>query len=174
MAAMTWTAPDVPRTEGSLVADERDMLEEWLDWHRSTLLHKCAGLTGEQLAERSVPPSNLSLLGLIRHMTDVERQWFRQRFGGEDIPLVHSSDGDWSADFDAAKADTAHEDYKALLEEMHACREAITGRDLDETYASRYGPMSLRWIMNHMIEEYARHNGHADLLRERIDGRTGS
>jgi uncharacterized damage-inducible protein DinB len=172
---MTWTAPDINRVDEHFVADERTTLEEFLDWYRATLLHKCAGLTGEQLAERAVPPSNLSLLGLVRHMTDVERSWFRIRFGGEEIPRLYDR-GDQDPDFDEATPAAAQADYAALVSEIDLCRAATAGHDLDETFLHpRIGKqISLRWVYVHMIEEYARHAGHADLLRERVDGSKGS
>jgi uncharacterized damage-inducible protein DinB len=170
---MTWTAPAVERIETVFASDEPTMLMSWLEWHRSTLLGKCAGLTGDELAQWSVPPSNLSLLGLLRHMTEVERSWFRQHFRGEDLPDVYPG----SEDQDIAGADGAHAeaDYARFIAEVDATRRAVDGADLDETFEHpRLGTVSLRWIYVHMIEEYARHNGHADLLRERIDGVTGS
>ncbi len=151
------------------------MLEAWLDFHRQTLLIKCAGLTTEQLRLRSAPPSTLSLLGLVRHMTDVERGWFRRRVAGEDVPFLYSSEADPDGEFDnVGTADAAH-DLAAYLGETDLARQAVAGRGLDETFHhERLGTrMSVRWVYVHMIEEYARHNGHADLLRERIDGATG-
>ena len=114
LGRMTWTAPQITRQSAPYVADERRMLEAWLDFQRQTLLSKCSGPTAGQLRQRAAPPSTLSLLGLVRHMTDVERGWFRRRIAGEEVGYLY-----------------------------------------------------------HMIEEYARHSGHADLLRERIDGTTG-
>ncbi|MGA8112650.1 MAG: DinB family protein [Actinocatenispora sp.] len=168
---MPWTAPEVERSDEPLVADELTMLTGWLEWHRGTLLHKCAGLTGEQLAQWSVPPSNLSLLGLVRHMADVERAWFRSRFGGEDVPALFPGEDEV---FEAADAAHAEEDFARFTAECAAARVAVEGAGLDETFEHhKHGTMSLRWVYVHMIEEYARHNGHADLLRERIDGVTG-
>jgi hypothetical protein len=167
---MTWTAPAYERIDEPFVADERAMLVGFLDHNRTTLLAKCGGLTADQLAERAVPPSALSLLGLVRHCADVERNWFRRRFAGEDVPVLHGRDGAWEVD-PARAAD----DLAALVAEQDACRRAIEGLDLDRTWDNpRYGPMSLRWVLHHMGDEYARHNGHADLLRERIDGVVGS
>jgi uncharacterized damage-inducible protein DinB len=167
-----WTAPD--RTEPPFGHPERQALEEWLEYHRATLLTKCAGLTGEQLVTRSVPPSSLSLLGLIRHMTEVERSWFRRRLDREDIRHLYSSDDDPDADFDRTDPERADDDLAAYLTELHAVRAVAARHGLDDTGLSRRGlPVDLRWIYLHMIEEYARHNGHADLLRERIDGSTG-
>ncbi len=151
------------------------MLGAWLDFHRQTLLIKCAGLTAEQLRLRSAPPSTLSLLGLVRHMTDVERGWFRRRVAGENVPFLHSSEADPDGEFDNVDTADAERDFAAYLGEIDLARRAAAGRGLDETfYHERRGTrMSVRWVYVHMIEEYARHNGHADLLRERIDGATG-
>jgi hypothetical protein len=163
------------RTDPPYVADERTMLESWLDFHRATLLWKCEGLAGEQLAQRSVEPSTLSLLGLVRHMTEVERSWFRQRIAGEQVEDVYYRDDAPDADFDEldpARADAA---ITAFRTEIELCRAAMAGLDLDHVvpYPRRNTDLSLRWVYVHMIEEYARHNGHADLLRERIDGVIG-
>jgi uncharacterized damage-inducible protein DinB len=171
MGAVTWKAPDVERPEGPLTGAERPMLQAFLDWQRATLLYKCAGLTGEQLAERSVPPSGLSLLGLVRHMTEVERVWFRQRFAGE--PVEHPFGGDKTADFERVDPARAASDYARLTEEFKLADAAVANASLDDTFTHRNELMSLRMIYLHMIEEYARHLGHADLLRERIDGATG-
>jgi hypothetical protein len=170
---MTWIAPEVDRPDTPLVADERVMLEGWLGWHRATLLRKCAGLTGERLAERAVPPSSLSLLGLVRHMTDVERAWFRRRFAGEDIDGVYHTRTWDDADFDDLDPKRAEDDYARLIEECRLADAAAAGASLDDTFHHSGGVFSLRWVYHHMIEEYARHNGHADLLRERVDGVTG-
>jgi uncharacterized damage-inducible protein DinB len=147
------------------------MLQAFLDWQRATLLYKCAGLTGEQLAERAVPPSGLSLLGLVRHLTKVERAWFRQRFAGE--PVEPPFGGGKDADFADADAARAAADYARLTEEIKLADAAVANASLDDTFTHDNEVMSLRLIYLHMIEEYARHLGHADLLRERIDGATG-
>ena len=173
---MTWTAPEQTRTDPPTVAGERAALEGWLDFHRSTLLGKCQGLTGEQLARRAVPPSSLSLLGLVRHMTDVERAWFRIRSAGETgLGFRYTADETPDADIDLAEPSGAEAALAAYREECELARAAMTGRSLDDTFFhDRYGrTLDLRWVYLHMIEEYARHNGHADLLRERIDGVTG-
>ncbi|MGH3391797.1 MAG: DinB family protein [Actinomadura sp.] len=171
---MSWTAPEITRGHAEpLVGDERTMLEGWLEWQRTTLLRKCAGLTGEQLARRAVPPSDLSLLGLVRHMAKAERLWFRQRVGGAELPRLHPAG---EADIHAAKAAGAEADYATLLSEWEACRAVAARASLDDEFTMEsWGPrrVSVRWVYIHMIEEYARHNGHADLLRERIDGVTG-
>jgi uncharacterized damage-inducible protein DinB len=173
---MTWTAPPVPRQGTPAAAGERQMLEGWLDFHRQTLLGTCSGLTAGQLRQRSAPPSTLSLLGLVRHMTDVERGWFRRRVGGEDIGFLYSSEADPDGEFDNVDDADAEQDFAAYLREVDLCRRAAASRELDETFyhVRREVTMSVRWVYLHMIEEYARHNGHADLLRERIDGATGS
>jgi hypothetical protein len=164
----------VNRTKPPRHGEERTQLDAWLDFHRETLLMKCAGLTGEQLRLRSVPPSTLSLLGLVRHMAEVERWWFRRQFDGVDLPDVHCTPEDPDADFNATGTADVEADFAAYAEEVEAARATATGRSLDETFTDAHGRrFDLRWVYLHMIEEYARHNGHADLLRECIDGATG-
>lgn len=171
---MTWTAPEVALIDEPFLGDERPMLELWLDRHRATFLRKCAGLTGEQLAMASTPPSNLTLLGLIRHLTDVERMWFRVRVAGQDLTTRYSEPGSQDGAFEDLDPAHAEAEYAALLAEMTEARAAAAGRDLDDTFIHvRWGEMSVRWVYIHMIEEYAQHNGHADLIRERVDGSTG-
>ena len=171
---MPWIVPPSPPANELFGGDERAMLEGFLDWHRAALLDRCAGLTGEQLALRAVPPSNLSLLGLVRHLTEVERTWFRRRFAEEVIapPYARPDDPDAAFnDLDPARAEAA---VAALVAELDACRRAVAALPLDTVYrGERWGPMILRWAYLHMIREYALHQGHADLLRERIDGVTG-
>lgn len=168
-----WTAPPVDRVDEPFAAEERTMLEGFLDYQRSSLLLKCAGLTAEQLAGRATPPSTISLLGLVRHLADVERTWFRTRFAGEPLPSLYSTPEYPDGAFDLADAGRAREDWQALLDEQAAARAAVAGMALDDTFTHpRFGTMALRWAFNHMIAEYAQHNGHADLLRERIDGTT--
>jgi Protein of unknown function (DUF664) len=162
--------PDPPK-----VAGEKDMLVAFLEFHRSTLLWKCEGLTADQLTRQAMPPSTLSLLGLIRHLTDVERGWFRRGIGGETrdtAPPIYYSDDDPEGDIEfGADVDPAT-DIAAYRAEVERCRAAIAGAgSLDDT-TDRDG-FSNRWILVHMLEEYARHNGHADILREQIDGATG-
>jgi uncharacterized damage-inducible protein DinB len=170
---VTWKAPEVERPEGPLTGPERPMLQAFLDWQRATLLHKCAGLTGEQLARQTIPPSGLSLLGLVRHLTKVERVWFRKRFAGEPVDLPFP-DGP-EAEFGRTDPARAAADYSRLTEEFKQADAAVANASLDDTFThERTGEvMSLRMIYLHMIEEYARHLGHADLLREQIDGVTG-
>ncbi|HVX45469.1 MAG TPA: DinB family protein [Mycobacteriales bacterium] len=169
---MSWIAPPVELVDEPFTADERTTLEGWLEAHHSQFLDKCAGLTPQQLAQRSVPPSPLSLLGLIRHLTDVERTWIRRRLAGEPIdPAYPGKD----SCFTEARPETAESDYAALLAEWEECHRAVRDIDLEQTFLhQKYGPMSLRWLYGHLIREYAGHCGHADLLRERIDGATFS
>lgn len=158
------------------VADERSALQGWLDYHRATLLWKCRGLDGAQLTHRPVQSSTLTLLGLVRHMAEVERAWFRIRFGRQaDLGYLYCSDEFPDGDFDLADGDEAARDFAAFTAECAAADDAAAGRSLDDTFPKPRGTgaMDLRWIYLHMIEEYARHNGHADLLRELIDGVTG-
>ena len=172
---MTWKAPEPERAEPPVTGPERLQLDAWLDYHRQTLLAKCAGLTGEQLATASVLPSNLTLLGLVRHMAEVERAWFRARFAAEPAGWIYCTDDQPDADLENIDPESAEQDYATYLREVALARAAVAGRDLDETYffARDEADMDLRWIYIHMIEEYVRHNGHADFLRERIDGVTG-
>lgn len=173
MVAMPWTAPDYPRRDEPFAGDERATLEGFLDWYRASLLAKCSGLTGAQLTERAAPPSVLSLLGLVRHLTDVERTWFRRRFGGQQIGSVYSRDERPDAAFEELDAALAARDLDRLTVEQDAARRAVAGLPLAAIFVSeRWGEMSLRWAYSHMIAEYAGHCGHADLIRERIDGKT--
>jgi uncharacterized damage-inducible protein DinB len=174
-AWVTWTAPEVTRTDPSNVADERTALQDWLDFHRATLRWKCAGLTGEQLVSRPVASSTLSLLGLIRHMAEVERAWFLKRFARRsDLAELFCTDDYPDGDFDLTNAANAEADFTRYVAECAAADEAARGHSLDETFTRQNGvTQDLRWIYLHLIEEYARHNGHADLLRELIDGTTG-
>lgn len=166
----------VERTDPPIVAGEREMLDSWLDFHRATLAWKCDGLTDEQLREQSAPPSIMSLLGLVRHLAEVERGWFRQVLAGEDVPDLYVTPDDPDAEFTgAATADVAASfaDWRAECDLARKAAAAALSLDVLAARPTRSGRVSLRWIMVHMIEEYARHNGHADLLRERIDGVTG-
>jgi hypothetical protein len=172
-----WTAPAVERSEPTGLLGDRESLDGWLEYHRATLLHKCAGLDGDQLKEAAVPPSAISLLGLVRHMTEVERWWFRLHAAGEQLEAIYCTDELPDGDFDAVKDADPAADYAAYLAELDAARAAAATVTLDDIVPSRGHrrdvTMNIRWIYTHMIEEYARHNGHADLIRERIDGATG-
>jgi hypothetical protein len=170
----TWTAPEAHRVSEPMTGDERAMLEGWLDWHRQTLLHKAAGLTAEQLKLAAVEPSNLTLLGLVRHMAEVERSWFRTRAAGQDVGYIYCSPDNLDGDFDDVADADAGADFAVFLAEIELARQASADLPLDHEFStSRQPAISLRWAYLHMIEEYARHNGHADLIRERIDGATG-
>jgi uncharacterized damage-inducible protein DinB len=169
-----------PRPEPPTVGDERATLMGFLHWQRRTLELKCSGLDANGLARRSAGPSTMSLLGLVRHMAGVERNWFRGVLAGEDTgPQLFTSDADRDGDFDGATPDptVVEEAWQAWQAEVAFADKfvdaapdlSVTGKIPDPWR----GPMSLRWVLVHMIEEYARHNGHADLLRERIDGRVG-
>ena len=172
---MPWTSPTITRQDTPYVANERQMLEAWLDFHRDTLLTKCSGLTAEQLCQRSAPPSTLSLLGLVRHMAEVERGWFRRGVAGEEVGFLYCSEADPDGEFDRVDAAHAEQDIATYQREIELARAAGSGQDLDGTFfrPSREATIGVRWVYVHMVEEYARHNGHADLLRERIDGATG-
>jgi uncharacterized damage-inducible protein DinB len=170
MAPMT-----IERIEPPVTGGERETLRDYLDWHRATLAVKCDGLTDEQLRRRSMPPSTLSLLGLVRHMAEVERSWFRRVIDGQDVPLVWSPDGDFQVAYEASEA-TRAEAFAAWQREVEQARRieraapSIDVTGVDRTTGEVY---SLRLVMLHLIQEYARHNGHADLLREGVDGVVG-
>ena len=173
---MPWIAPDVERSErypDRRNEPEQEMLRDWLDWHRATLLRKCAGLDATALARRAVPPSNLSLLGLVRHMADTERGWVRQTFRGQQIPDLYYRPDARDADIEEATPATAEEDFERYRAECLAVDAALDGAKLDDTFSFADQSMSVRWMWQHLVEEYARHNGHADLLRQVIDGATG-
>ncbi|MBV1853111.1 DinB family protein [Catellatospora tritici] len=157
-------------------ADEREMLRAFLDYHRATLAWKCDGLDDEQLRLRSMPPSTLSLLGLVRHMAEVERAWFRRVIDGEDIGLVWSDSGDFQVAYDATGATRAEAFAAWQAEVEHSRRIEGEAASLDVTgYSKSWDEdVSLRMVMLHLIHEYARHNGHADFLREGVDGVTGA
>jgi uncharacterized damage-inducible protein DinB len=170
---------DDPRPDPDPRGDERTTLVEFLRWQRGTLELKCVDLTPEQLAIRSVDPSSMSLLGLIRHMADVEQGWFRQVMAGQQVTAHFETDEDREAAWEGAvpTQECVDEAWRLWREEVAFAEKFVDeAADLDVLSAKDdawRGPMSLRWILVHMIEEYARHNGHADFLRERIDGRVG-
>ncbi|MDG4838884.1 DinB family protein [Micromonospora sp. WMMD967] len=165
----------IERIGPPVTGDERETLRAFLDFHRATLAIKCEGLSDEELRRRSMPPSTLSLLALVRHMAEVERAWFRRVIDGEDVPLVWSEVGDFQQAYDASSA-TRAEAFAAWEREVeHARRIERAAPSLDVTgHNARSGEtVSLRLVMLHLIHEYARHNGHADFLREGIDGAVG-
>lgn len=172
---------DDPREQGGEFAGERATLVRYLRDYRLTLEMKCTGLDAEAMARRSVPPSNLSLLGLVRHLAGVEQHWFRIVLAGQDVARHYRSDDCPNGDFDAAAPDPqvvaqAWDTWRAEV----AFAEKFTDEAADLEVSSGHldhgehgGSVSLREVLVHMIEEYARHMGHADFLRERIDGRVG-
>lgn len=167
--------PLTTRPEPPLTGDERAMVAIWLDYQRATLEWKCEGLDGRDLVRRGVPPSVLSLLGLVRHMTIVEWFWFERIFraGNETKPISTVDDPD--ADFNDVSPDRARSDLELFRRQCEVSRDIVSAAGgFDDIAASTArGEISLRCIMIHMIEEYARHNGHADFLRELIDGTVG-
>ena len=173
-----WLDPgDDPRETGVQTTDERSTLLEYLRRYRLTLQIKCDDLDAAQLASRSVPPSTMSLLGLVRHMAEVERGWFRRVMAAQDAPRLYCTADDPDGDFDGAVPDPAvvEDAWQKWHEEVAFAEEFVAATpDLSTTGTHRDGTvLQLRDILVHMIEEYARHCGHADLLRERIDGRVG-
>jgi hypothetical protein len=161
-----------PRTDGGFTG-ERETLLGFLRDQRLTLELKCSGLDAEQLARRAVEPSKMSLLGLIRHMTDVERGWFRIRLAGSRVERIYRTAENRDADFDGAVADdeVVTAAFVTWRTEIAFAEEFLDTID-DLGHVGPEGD-AVREVLVHMIEEYARHNGHADLLRERIDGRIG-
>jgi hypothetical protein len=162
------------RADPTPVADERQALTESLDYYRRTFEMKCEGLDPARLSERSVPPSTLTLHGLLRHLTGVERWWFRIQFAGEDLPNLYYSDDDPEQDFTSLDGDVG-EAFALWHAECERSREIVAASSMDQTGTriSTGKPFTLRWLMLRMIGEYARHIGQADLVRERIDGATG-
>jgi hypothetical protein len=170
---MIWISPTpAPFVDGPVQGDMRPMLEGFLAWQRHSLLNICAGLTGEQLALRAVEPSSLSLLGLLRHMAKVERIWFRIRIAEQAVEPLYPPGTD--IDFDDIDPDRAEFEYGQYLEECRLADAAVSDIPLDTMFRSRDETLSVKFLYLHMIGEYARHNGHADLLRECIDGTTGA
>lgn len=160
------------RIESSRSAGEADALWGMLDYYRATLLLKCSGLDDEELARRSVPPSSLTLLGILRHMSDVEVWWFGHVFAG--VPVTYAFDPEMVGDdFNKPSASPGEVVAEKFLECVAQSNALTAGKNLDSLGVNTDTPINLRFIAVHMIEEYARHCGHADLLREAIDGDTG-
>ncbi|MEU9716035.1 DinB family protein [Streptomyces sp. NPDC047976] len=159
-----------------LTGGERETLRAYLDFHRATLAWKCEGLGDEELRRQASPPSTLSLLGLVRHMAEVERQWFRRTLGGADVPHLWSDDHDFQAAYDATTATRAEAfaAWEAEVEHSRAVEAAAESLEVTAYVAKWEQEASLRLVMLHMIHEYARHNGHADFLREAVDGTVGA
>ncbi|MFB9378026.1 DinB family protein [Kineococcus gynurae] len=167
-------APD-PRDEPDTTGDEFSMLTGFLDHQRATFAMKIAGFEAEALRQRALPPSDLSLVGLARHLAEVERSWMRRCLAGEDAPPLTYSPDDPDGDFavDGLRDERVAADLAWLAREQQHSRELVAGRSVEEVVTDHRGPRSVRWILVHLIEEYARHNGHADLLAQKLDGRTG-
>lgn len=165
------------RGNGPMTGDERSVLDHWLDLYRDSLMLKIAGLDADQLARRSVPPSSMSPIGIVRHLTEVEAYWLRVVLLDEqDVPDYYCTAASPDGDFDDVDSDTAAADVAAYREELVTTRANTSAwADLLPPVRGRRNgePVNLRWILVHLIEEYARHLGHMDLLREAIDGRTG-
>lgn len=164
------------RSTPQMNGDERTTLESWLDFYRATLAMKCTGLTEEQLRTAAVSPSALTLLGLVQHMAEVERNWFRRVLVGAHAPPIYESQADPNGPdggFELSENGTFDAARQTWEAEISHARDNCADRQLQQTSPFGGSEVSLRWIYTHMIAEYARHNGHADLIRERIDGATG-
>lgn len=172
-----WTAPDDdPREALEPGRGEKAVLGEYLDRYRMTLELKCEGLTAEQLATRSVPPSTMSLLGLVRHLARVEHSWTRRVLEGRtELPRLYRTEEDPDLDFNEAEADdeVVAEAWDTWRREVAHARAGYADLDLDAPVSVHGTEIETRDVIVHLVEEYARHIGHADLLRECIDGRTG-
>ena len=172
-----WVDPeDDPRETGTVATGEKAVVLDYLDRYRTTLEMKCSGLDAEQMARRSVPPSTLSLLGLVRHLAKVEHSWFRRVLSEQpELPRLYGSPDDRDLDFNGAVADPAvvDEAWEAWRCEVEHARAVAERLDFGDTVQHDGEPTEVRDIIVHMVEEYARHLGHADLLRECIDGETG-
>jgi len=164
------TLPDAPSDDAvrNRIVDDLTRARQ-----RTTLLNVCAGLTGDQLAQRPLPSSNLSLLGLLRHAAKVERTWLRQRAAGEDVEPFYDPDLGPQHDFDHLDPAEAEDAVRLLREEWLDADVAVAAMSFDDTFDVHGEEWSLRMVYVHLIAEYARHNGHADLLREALDGVTG-
>lgn len=158
--------------EGPTSGDDRAILKGYLNWQRRTLLNVCAGLDSAQLAAQPVPPSTLSLLGLVRHLAKVERVWLRQRVAGQDVMPLYGGPGD-AAEFARVDPAYAQAEVEQLCQEWKLADSAAADISFDAEIEVRGETWSVRMVYQHLIEEYARHNGHADLLRQVLDGVTG-
>jgi uncharacterized protein DUF664 len=156
--------------------DERTLLEAMLDFHRGTFRWKCSGLPPEKLVARPLPTTSLTLVGLARHLAENEQWWFRRQAAQIALDDIYCTEAYPDGDFDLVDPATADDDLARLDAEIAASQEAVASLPLDHEFIGPGDagiPMNLRFVYLHMIEEYARHNGHADLLREAIDGVTG-
>jgi uncharacterized damage-inducible protein DinB len=158
-------------------ADEKTMLSSWLDFYRNTLLWKCQGLDDAQARTASVAPSPLTLLGLIQHLAEVERNWFRRVLAAETAPAIYHTGAPSTVGhdggFDVADDGSLGDAIAIWQDEIAHARTNCASRELTDSCRFMDSDLSLRWIYVHMIGEYARHCGHADLIRERVDGVTG-
>ncbi|WP_329004400.1 DinB family protein [Kribbella sp. NBC_00709] len=163
------------RVDPPTAAAERVLLQGFLDFHRGTLLWKVSGLTGEQLVQRTVDPSSMSLIGLVRHLSEVEKYWFHRALAGHDSPPKYWTAEHPDGDFDLADPTQAEQDVEDFRQLVKTSDTLAAKYALDDTFTrpGHEGAYSVRYLYIHMIEEYARHNGHADLVRERLDGTTG-
>jgi hypothetical protein len=167
-----WISPTPEPVDWPVAGSEEQLLRDYLDFQRFTLLNICAGLAGEHLASRPIPSSNLSLLGLVRHMAKVERTWFRIRSAQEQIDPLYDLALGKDHDFDDLDPAAAPDDLARLRAETLAAQASSAGLSLDQLVVANEDTLSLRMVYLHMIGEYSRHNGHADLIREAIDGAT--
>ena len=172
--AAVWSDDDRPRIPR--VAGEREALTAYLDYYRATVEMKCRGLTTEQARTRSMPPSTISVHGLVRHLAGVERWWFQQNFERRDVPFLFFAEDNPDLDFDQPPDADFEADRAVWRAQCEVSREIVAAHDLDDTARPLdwYEDVDLRWLMLRMITEYAQHCGHLDLLREGVDGRTGA
>jgi hypothetical protein len=170
--AMTWKVPMPAPVDGPTDGDERTMLSAYLWFQRTNILRISAGLTAQQLESRPLGDDTLSLLGLIRHLAKVERIWFRERVSGESVASLHGGAGS-PVDFRDGRVGDAPLEVAALIQEWTLADAAVALLPLEHSFEVGEESWSLRMVYLHMIGEYARHSGHADLLREQIDGVTG-
>lgn len=174
-ADMPGAGPDRIRIEPDLQTGELTLLGQYIDYHRATLELKCAGLTDEELKRPSISVSTLTLLGLVRHLTEVERSWFRRVLDAQDAPPLYWSDADVDGDFDRLDSAPVAQVWATYRDEVAESRR-ILATFADGGALARgtvRSPRNVRWVLTHAVEEYARHNGHADLLRQLLDGSTG-
>lgn len=174
----TETTPEVPdtRTDGPMTGTSAEVLHHFLDLYREAVLIKIGGLDPEQLCARSVPPSTMSPIGLVRHLTEVEAYWIKEVIQGVSLPDYYCTEASRDGDFDDIDPSTAMADVAAYRREVSECRDILNGWPELQAVARgrrRGKEVNVGWILAHLVEEYARHLGHLDLLREAIDGRTG-
>ena len=169
-----WADDDRPRIPR--VAAEREALAAYLEYYRATVEMKCRGLSPAQARTRTMPPSTMSLHGVVRHLAGVERWWFQQNFERRDVPFLFVGADNPDLDFEPPSDADFAADLAAWRAECAVSREIVAAHDLDDTARPLdwYEDVDLRWLVLRMITEYAQHCGHIDLLREGVDGQTGS